>query len=82
MGEMEALSQIELAVLFFVVEFAAPFLSRRDGFPQFPVGFRAFLAGFQDARIFAQHLRQCVTGDFDELGIDVFNVTGGIGNDD
>ena len=72
----------KFAVLFFVVEFAAPFLSRRDGFPQFPVGFRAFLAGFQDARIFAQRLRQRVTGDFDELGIDVFNVTGGIGNDD
>jgi hypothetical protein len=36
---------IEFAVLFLVVEFAAPFFSRRDGLPLLPVGFRAFLAG-------------------------------------
>ena len=73
---------VEFAVLFFVVEFAAPFLSRLDGSPKHPVGFRAHLAGFQDARILAQHFRQGVTGERDELGIDVFNVPGRIGNDD
>ena len=71
---------VELAVLFAVVEFAAPFVPGGDGLPQFPVVLLRHVAGFEQARALPDDFIRAVAGDLDELRIDVFDAAVGSGD--
>ena len=70
------------AVLFLVAKLAAPGVARGQGLPQFGVVVGAFVARLQKTRVAANDFGQGVAGQRLELGVDVLNVTIGIGHHD
>ena len=59
-----------------------PFFAGDDGLPHLPVGFARGLSRAENARIFSQDFLQRIAGERGELGVDVFDVALGIGDDD
>ncbi len=73
---------VQRAVLAPIAEFAAPFAAAGDSPPQPLVLFPRSPAGFEKARIGADGFGFAITGDLDELGIDVLDGAVAVGDDD
>ncbi len=73
---------IKFAVLLPVVKFSTPLPASDDRLPQSLVILRRHFARLQNAGIFADHFPGRITRQLHELRVDVFDVTGLVGNDD
>ena len=73
---------VQAAVLFPIMEFAPPFPGRKQGFPHICIGPALGLPRLQKARILPDSFFLCIACGFRKLGIDVFNISVTIGNDD
>ncbi len=68
------------AIFSAVADFAVPFLAGGELFPKFPVAFRRVVPRLQDPHVLAADLFQGIAGDSGEFGVDVFDASGGIGD--